>query len=51
MELFASNIMDAGSAFLDNPRDKPFIPSWNRVQSAVPDLLERMHEAVELDNQ
>lgn len=51
VELFASNIMDAGSAFLDNPRDKPFIPSWNRVQSAVPDLLERMHEAVELDNQ
>ena len=51
VELFAANIMDAGSAFLDNPRDKPFIPSWNRVQSAVPDLLERMHEAVELDNQ
>ncbi|KGA03384.1 glycosyl transferase [Cobetia amphilecti] len=51
VELFASNIMDAGTAFLDNPRDKPFIPSWNRVQSAVPDLLERMHEAVELDNQ
>ncbi|MEP4556590.1 glycosyl transferase [Cobetia amphilecti] len=51
VELFASNIMDAGSVFLDNPRDKPFIPSWNRVQSAVPDLLERMHEAVELDNQ
>lgn len=51
VELFAANIMDAGTAFLDNPRDKPFIPSWNRVQAAVPDLLERMHEAVELDNQ
>ena len=51
VELFAGNIMDAGAAFLENPRDKPFIPSWNRVQAAVPDLLERMHEAVELDNQ
>ncbi|MDR5904363.1 glycosyl transferase [Franzmannia qiaohouensis] len=51
VELFASNIMEAGAAFLDNPRDKPFIPSWNRVQAAIPDLLERMHAAVELDNQ
>lgn len=51
VELFAANIMEAGTAFLDNPRDKPFIPSWNRVQAAIPDLLERMHAAVELDNQ
>ncbi|QJQ96929.1 MULTISPECIES: glycosyl transferase [Halomonadaceae] len=51
VELFAGNIMEAGAAFLDNPRDKPFIPSWNRVQAAIPDLLERMHAAVELDNQ
>ncbi|SHE36460.1 glucosyl-3-phosphoglycerate synthase [Modicisalibacter ilicicola DSM 19980] len=51
VELFAANIMEAGKVFLENPRDKPFIPSWNRVQAAIPDLLERMHEAVELDNQ
>ncbi|MFC3284850.1 glycosyl transferase [Litchfieldella rifensis] len=50
VELFAANIMEAGAVFLDNPRDKPFIPSWNRVQAAIPDLLERMHAAVELDN-
>ncbi|EPC01221.1 glycosyl transferase [Litchfieldella anticariensis FP35 = DSM 16096] len=50
VELFAANIMEAGKVFLDNPRDKPFIPSWNRVQAAIPDLLERMHAAVELDN-
>ncbi|MEC9484221.1 MAG: glycosyl transferase [Halomonas sp.] len=51
VELFTSNIMEAGKAFLEYPRDKPFIPSWNRVQAAFPDMLERMHEAVELDNQ
>lgn len=50
VEMFASNIMEAGMIFLDNPRDKPFIPSWNRVQAAIPDLLERMHAAVEMDN-
>lgn len=50
VELFASNIMEAGLAFFDNPHDKPFIPSWNRVQAAIPDLLERMHAAVEMDN-
>ena len=50
VELFADNLMEAGKAFLEHPRDKPFIPSWNRVLAAFPDLLERMHEAVELDN-
>ncbi|MHB0774639.1 glycosyltransferase family protein [Halomonas sp. WWR20] len=50
VELFANNIMEAGTSFLDSPRDKPFIPSWNRVKAAVPDMPERMHEAVELDN-
>ncbi|GHC18491.1 glycosyl transferase [Aidingimonas halophila] len=51
VELFATNIMEAGDAFLEKPRDKPFIPSWNRVQAAIPDFLERMHAAVEMDNQ
>ncbi|PAU70510.1 glycosyl transferase [Vreelandella alkaliphila] len=51
VELFASNLLEAGNLFLDNPRERPFIPSWNRVQAAMPDVLARMHEAVELDNQ
>ncbi|MFP8967709.1 glycosyl transferase [Pokkaliibacter sp. CJK22405] len=50
VELFAQNLMEAGRVFLDNPHDKPFIPSWSRVQSAIPDLLERMAVAVEEDN-
>lgn len=50
VELFAQNLMGAGSYFLDNPMDTPFIPSWNRVMSAVPNVMERLKEAVELDN-
>jgi glucosyl-3-phosphoglycerate synthase len=50
VEMFASNIMKAGQHFLDNPMERPFIASWNRVISAMPDVLERLNEAVELDN-
>lgn len=50
VELFAENIMKAGEAFLDRPMERPFIPSWNRVISAVPDVLERLSEAVEADH-
>ncbi len=51
VEMFASNIMKAGQHFLDNPMERPFIASWNRVISAMPDVLERLEEAVELDNE
>ncbi|MCA6063161.1 glycosyltransferase family protein [Thalassolituus marinus] len=50
VELFAENIMNAGEHFLQNPMETPFIPSWNRVISAVPDILDRLYEAVEEDN-
>lgn len=50
VELFAGNLIEAGNLFLDNPRERPFMPSWNRVQAAIPDLLTRMHDAVEQDN-
>jgi glucosyl-3-phosphoglycerate synthase len=50
VELFAQNIMKAGEAFLEKPMETPFIPSWNRVISAKPDILERLYEAVEEDN-
>ncbi|TDF34981.1 glycosyl transferase [Alteromonadaceae bacterium M269] len=49
VELFASNIMKAGESFLENPMDTPFIPSWNRVVSAMPDVLEQLKDAVEQD--
>lgn len=50
VELFAQNIMKAGEAFLERPMETPFIPSWNRVISAMPDVLERLHQAVEEDH-
>ncbi len=50
VEMFAKNIIEAGSQFLERPMEKPFIPSWNRIVSAVPDFLERLYDAVELDN-
>ena len=49
VEMFARNIMKAGNYFLENPMETPFIPSWNRVMSALPDLLETFHDAVDAD--
>ncbi|MEH6559150.1 MAG: glycosyl transferase [Oceanicoccus sp.] len=51
VELFANNIMRAGEYFLERPMEKPFIPSWNRVISAKPDVLEQLKAAVEADHQ
>ncbi len=50
VEMFAENIMKAGQSFLSNPKERPFIPSWNRVVSAMPDVLERLRDAVEEDH-
>lgn len=50
VETFANNIMVAGDYFHDKPMDKPFIPSWNRVIAAYPDILEELREAVEADH-
>lgn len=50
VELFAQNIMKAGEAFLDRPMERPFIPSWSRVISAIPDVLEQLRDAVEADH-
>ena len=51
VELFAENIMKAGEAFLDRPMEKPFIPSWSRVSSAMPNALQRIADAVAADMQ
>jgi glucosyl-3-phosphoglycerate synthase len=50
VELFAENIMKAGEAFLDRPMERPFIPSWSRVVSAIPDILDQLRDAVEADH-
>lgn len=49
VELFAANIVEAGHTFLENPMETPFIPNWSRIQSAYPDFLRHMHEAVQAD--
>ena len=51
VELFALNIMKAGETFFENPMETPFIPTWNRVLSAIPDFLDRLKSSVELDNE
>ena len=50
VELFALNIMKAGESFFENPMDTPFIPTWHRVKSAIPDFLDRFKESVKSDN-
>ena len=50
VELFALNIMKAGEQFFDNPMDTPFIPTWSRIKSAIPDFIDRLHQTVERDN-
>nr|WP_246745942.1 MULTISPECIES: glycosyl transferase [unclassified Ciceribacter] len=49
VELFAANLIDAGNVYLENPNATPFMPSWNRVQSALPDLLNDIQTAARAD--
>ncbi|MEO1591783.1 MAG: glycosyl transferase, partial [Cyanobacteria bacterium J06632_22] len=50
VEAFADCIMEAGDLYMANPKETPFIHSWERIQSAVPDFLTRFTKAVEEDN-
>ena len=50
VEVFSENLVNAGQIFLDNPMETPFIPSWNRIASAMPDVFSRLRDAVEEDN-
>lgn len=50
IEMFAKNIVSAGQIFLDKPMETPFMPTWNRVQSAIPEILDELKEAVEQDH-
>lgn len=49
VELFAENIMRAGLHFLENPMETPFMPSWTRVNSALPRFSREFLRAVEED--
>ena len=49
VEMFSENIIDAGKHFLKHPMETPFIPAWNRVSSAFPDILDEITKAVDAD--
>ena len=50
IDLFVKNVYQSGIDFLVNPDNKPLMPSWKRVQSALPDVMEEFYQIVEDDN-
>ena len=50
IDLFVKNVYQSGIDFLNNPDTVPLMPSWKRVQSAFPDILEEFYQIVEEDN-
>jgi glucosyl-3-phosphoglycerate synthase len=50
IELFAENLLAAGNQFLERSTEAPFIPTWNRVFSAIPTIFDELVEAVEADH-
>lgn len=50
VEVFSQSIITAGKSFVDNPMETPFIPNWNRILSAIPDIGKRLADSVAADN-
>lgn len=50
IEVFAENLLAAGNQFLERSTEAPFIPTWNRVFSAIPTIFDELVEAVEADH-
>lgn len=48
---FVRSLRIATKSFQDDPLSTPLISNWNRVQSALPNFLDEMREAVRLDNE
>jgi len=48
VDLFAEILMGAGDQYLDNPSGA-LLPDWERALSAIPDLRERLRDAVNAD--
>ncbi len=49
-ETFTGGIRQAAEIIMNDPLGVPLIPSWDRVTSALPDILEMVKDAVEEDN-
>lgn len=50
VEAFVSAIHKASQVLLENPMGTPLIPSWRRVSSAIPGVLDMLRIAVDEDN-
>ncbi len=50
VETFTGGIKTATETIMNDPLGVPLIPSWDRVTSALPDVLSMLKEAVEEDN-
>ncbi len=50
VEAFTRALAQASQVFMENPLGTPLIPSWNRVTSAIPGILEMVKKAVDEDN-
>jgi glucosyl-3-phosphoglycerate synthase len=50
VETFTDGIRKASAIIMIDPLGAPLITSWDRVVSAIPDILRRIGEAVEADN-
>jgi glucosyl-3-phosphoglycerate synthase len=50
VDTFTKGIKKAAELITRDPLGVPLIASWDRVTAAIPDILERLYEAVEEDN-
>ena len=50
VDAFVHGIRLAAETIMQDPLGAPLIPNWNRVTSAIPDILDRVRDAVEADN-
>jgi glucosyl-3-phosphoglycerate synthase len=50
VETFTNGIRKAAAIIMDDPLGAPLIASWDRVMSAIPDIMKRIAKAVEADN-
>ena len=50
IDLFVKNVYQSGIDYLNDANNLPLMPSWKRVRSAFPDILEEFHQIVEEDN-
>ena len=50
VDAFARGVRLAAESFLADPLGQPLIPNWNRVVAAMPDIYQRLNEAVECDH-